>query len=101
MNKLLKTRATRTSRLPTAMLMLALVAGFASVGQTQDIPQMVITAERPADCETFGDLRDQMQATARRVVWKTQARVGADLNVKLNSRNGWVRLAGADNRKRC
>lgn len=92
-------RIRRISRLPIELLLPALIVGFAAVGQAQGIPQMVITAERPADCETSSDLLDQMQVTARRAVWKTRARVGADLSIKLNSQNGWIRVAAADHHK--
>ena len=100
MNISLQERVRRVYRLPISLLLPALIAGFAAVGQAQGIPQMVITAERPTACETSSDLRDQMQVTARRAVGKTQAQVGADLSVKLNSRNGWIRLTGNYGRKR-
>lgn len=100
MKNALKNRITHIARLPIAMLLPALIAGFAAVGQAQGIPQMIITAEKPANCETSVDLRDQMEATAKRAVWKTQARVDADLRVKLNSQSGWIRLAATDDRKR-
>jgi len=96
----LKDRIRRISRLPIALLMPALIVGFAAVGHAQGIPQILITAERPADCETSVDLRDQIQTSARRAVWKTQVRVGADLSMKLNNRNAWVQLAGTEDRKR-
>ena len=94
-------RIRRISRLPIELLVPALIVGFAAVGQAQGIPQMVITAERPVVCETSVDLRDQIQATARRAVWRTQIRVGADLSMKLNSQNSWIRLSATeDDRKR-
>ena len=94
-----KDRIRRIFRLPIGLLMPALIVGFAAVGQAQGIPEMVITAERPAECETSVDLRDQMQVTARRAVWKTQVRVGADLSMKLNNRSDWIRLASTGDRK--
>lgn len=93
-------RIKRILRLPIVLLMPAMIAGLAAVGQAQGIPQMVITAKRPARCETSVDLKDQMQKSASRVVWKTQARVGADLSVRLKSLNSWIRLAGIEGRNR-
>jgi hypothetical protein len=95
-----KGRVMRIFRLPISLLVPALVSGFAAVGQAQGIPQIVITAERPASCEERPDLRNQIQSTAREAVWHTQARVGADLSLKLRGQRGWIRLAGKDQRKR-
>jgi len=92
-------RKWRISRLPIELLLPALIVGFAAVGHAEGIPQMLITAERPEVCETSANLRDQMQTTAQRAVWKTQIHVGTDLSMKLNSRNGWIRLAAMDYRK--
>ena len=44
MNISLKERVRRVYRLPISLLLPALIAGFAAVGQAQGIPQMVITA---------------------------------------------------------
>lgn len=100
MKTLLEKGAMRTFRLPTVMLMLALIAGFASVGQAQDIPQIVITAERPVATETSATFRKEMQATAEAAVWKTQLRVAIDLGMKLKHEQERIRLAGNYDRKR-
>lgn len=93
-------RIRRILRLSMVLLMPAMIAGLAAVGQAQGIPQMVITTERPADYETSIDLKARMQKSANRAVWKTHGRVGADLRVRLKSLNGWIRIAGFDARKR-
>lgn len=95
-----KGRVMRLFRLPISLLVPALVSGFAAVGQAQGIPQMVITAERPTSCEDRPDFKEHIQSTAREAVWHTQARVGADLSLRLRGHNGWIRLAGKDPRKR-
>lgn len=100
MNTRFKDRVRRIFRLPISLLVPALITGFAAVGQAQGIPQMVIKAKRPESCEAYPDLRNEIQAAAREAVWTTQARVGADLSMKLHGGNGWVRLAGKDERKR-
>jgi len=100
MNIAMKDRVRRIFRLPISLLVPALVAGFAAVGQAQGIPQMVITAERPTAVDSSLDLRHEIQSTAREAVWKTQARVGDDLSVKLGHQNGWIRSAGKDDRNR-
>jgi hypothetical protein len=100
MKNIVTDRKKRISRLPIELLLSALIVGFAAVGQAEDIPQMVITAERPTVCETSVDLRDQMRTTANSAVWKTQIRVGVDLSMKLKRDNGWIQLAATPDRKR-
>jgi len=100
MNISLQKGAMRTFRLPTVMLMLAMIAGFASVGQAQDIPQIVITAERPDATETSEAFRQEMQATAESAVRKTQLSVAIDLGMKLTHEQERIRLAGNYDRKR-
>lgn len=92
--------ANRAIRLPTVMLMLALFAGVASVGQAQDIPEMVITTKRPVAQDASAELRDEMQTTADSVVRKTRFRVAVDLGVKLGFHQDRIRLAEDYDRKR-
>jgi hypothetical protein len=99
MNIKLKNRLTRISRLPIVLLVLALGAGVASVGQAQDIPNMVITAERPSHCESAPALRkqevsDEIRTTADDAVWETRIRVARDLGAKLNRLQPTFRVAG-------
>ena len=96
----LEKAAMRAFRLPTVMLTLAAIAGFASVGQAQDIPQIVITAERPVATDTSAAFREEMQSTADSAVWKTQLSVAIDLGTKLTHEQERIRLAGNYDRKR-
>jgi hypothetical protein len=97
MNTRLKNRLARISGLPIALL--ALSAGFASIGQAQDIPSMVITTERPSHCDSalaFGnkEIGEKIRATAASAVWQTRVDVAIDLGAKLNSRQPSFRVAG-------
>ena len=96
----LKNRFRRIARLPTVLLLLALSAGFASVGQAQDIPVIVVTAERPTICASAltrdQKLRNAIRSGASHAVWKTRVSVATDLGVKLNSRQRPFRVAGKD-----
>jgi hypothetical protein len=99
MNTQLMNRWTRIARLPIGMLVLALGAGLASEGQAQDIPTMVITAERPSHCEPGLALHEQklgneIRMTADLAVWKTRISVATDLGVKLNTLQPTFRVAG-------
>lgn len=105
MNNRLKSRVTRILQLPTVLLVLAINAGFASVGRTEDIASMVITAQRPAHGDSLRVRRDEllgneMRTTAGLAVSITRLRVTTDLGVKLNSQRPAPQLAGAAKDKR-
>ena len=97
----LKNRFGRIVRLPIVLLVLAFGAGFASVGQAQDIPAIVVTAERPTRCAPLlswqhRELRNAIRDGASHAVWKTRVSVATDLGVKLNSRQRPFTIAGKD-----
>ena len=99
MNTLLKNRLLRILQLPTVLLVLALNAGLASVGQAQEIPSMIITVARPSHCESDLSLHNkalgnQIRTDARLAVWKTRVSVATDLGVKLNNQSRPFRIAG-------
>ena len=89
-------RVRRFIQLPTTLLLLALVAGFASVGQAEDLSAMVITTPRPADCETESTFEDEMAAKAELAVWMTRVSVATDLGAKLHSQRRAFRIAAKD-----
>jgi hypothetical protein len=98
MNTLLKNRLLRISQLPAVLLALAINVGFASVGQAQEIPSMIITAERPSNCESLQTLESealtrQIQTDALLAVWKTRVSVATELGVKLNDQQRPFRIA--------
>ena len=96
MKNLLKERSWLFAQLPIALLApIVLSVGATSVGQAAEIPTMTITAERPVTVDATSDYRDEIQARARVVVWKTRFKAMSDLGLKLNSENpSSVRLAG-------
>ena len=100
MKNLLKTRLARFGRLPTALLVLVLAAGFASVGQAQDMPELVVTAEKTELGETAAALRDGIQAKAQLAVWQTRVSVAFDLGLRLTGEERPPRVAGKDTGKR-
>ncbi|HHQ14044.1 MAG TPA: hypothetical protein ENK16_03355 [Chromatiales bacterium] len=95
-----RTRDTRFGVLPTAVLTLALGAGFAPVGQAETITQTMTVTAPAAECVKAEDLRQAMQATARDAVWRTRIRVATDLSVRLNSQHRPFRLASREQGKR-
>ena len=100
MNNMVNNRATRRSSLPTVLLTLALGAGFASVGQAQDIPQVTVTANSPS-CTGYSTLREEMREKATRAIWDTRISVAADLRTRLfRQHQRSFQLAGGDSGKR-
>ena len=100
MKKLLKFRIEEFGRLPTALLTLALFAVFASVGQAQVMPELVVTAAKTELGDTAAALRDDMQAKAQLAVWQTRVSVASDLGLRLTGDDRPARVAGADADKR-
>ena len=90
------------ARLPTALLWLALIAGSASVGHTQEIqqPSLVITAERPIQSDFSSSIRDEMHESTQIAVWMTRISVDTDLNLKLSQPRRRYRMAANDTNKR-
>ena len=86
-------RVLRGAQLPTVMLTLALIAGFASVGQAQDVAEIVVTAEKPRHDETAASIRDERQSAARLVAQKTRIDVVSDLGERLSKENRPARVA--------
>ncbi|MFQ5633840.1 MAG: hypothetical protein ACE5G3_00725 [Gammaproteobacteria bacterium] len=83
------------AQLPSVLYGLALTAGTASVGHTEDISAMTITAERPVATEALSTYRNEVQTRARVAVWETRFSALSDLELKLNnSQPSSVRLAG-------
>ena len=91
-----RNRVGRFIQLPNALLLLALGAGFASVGQAEDVPSMIITAPKPADCATNSKFENEIVAQARLAVWGTRLSVATDLGAKLHSQPRVFRIAGKD-----
>lgn len=79
--------------MPTVLLSLALSAGFASVGQAENITTIVVTAKKPAATDFSASIRDEMRARTQITVWQTRISVGADLDIKLNQPSRALRLA--------
>ncbi|MDH3978723.1 MAG: hypothetical protein OEU86_09415 [Gammaproteobacteria bacterium] len=96
MNSRKNSRFGRPAFLPTALLMLAINAGFASVGHAQESSTMVITAERLSDVDYSTELR----ADAENAVWKTRLSVATGLGAKLQSHRRNFRVAAAASDKR-
>lgn len=93
MKTLNRTRDSRFGWLPTAVLTLALGAGFAPVGHAETIAQTITVTAPALECAKVEDLRQAMQATARDAAWHTRIRVATDLSVRLNSQHRPFRLA--------
>jgi len=87
-------------RLPTVLLLLALFAGFASVGHAQEPSSLVITAERPVHSSFSSSIRDEMRARTETAVWMTRIDVGTELGLKLSRPSQNYRLATLDMNKR-
>ena len=78
-------REMRGAQLPTVMLTLALVVGFASVGLAQDVAEIVVTAERPTLELNAALIREEMQSEARLAAWKTRIDVATNLGKRLST----------------
>lgn len=100
MKKLLKIRIEEFRRLPTALLTLAMFAGFASVGQAQDMPELVVTAQRLEAPELASELRHDLRSGATDAVWETRVTVAAALGIRLTGEDRPVRIAGSGAGKR-
>ena len=80
-------RVFRGAQLPTVMLTLALAVGFASVGQAQDVAEIVVTADQPRHEMRAALIREEMQSEARLAAWKTRIEVASDLGKRLSTEN--------------
>lgn len=94
-------RAKRRSSLPTVLLMLASGAGFAPVGQADDIPHTTVTAQASPSCGELTVEQEAMHAEATRAVWDTRISVATDLYERLSRQHRRsFRVAGSDAGKR-
>ena len=85
-------RAWRGAQLPTVMLMLALLVGFASVGQAQEVAEIVVTAEKRAHDVTAALIREEMQSDAQLAASKMRKDIAAELSRRLSKENRPPRL---------
>ena len=86
-------RAWRGAQLPTVMLLLASLAGFASVGQAQDVAEIVVTADKPEHDAKVALIREEMQSDARLAASQTRMEVMAELGRRLSKENRPPRVA--------
>jgi len=100
MNNRKESRNRRSVRLSTALLSLAIFAGTASVGHTQELESLVITAERPVHTEFRASIQDEMRAHTQTAVWMTRIDVGTDLDLKLGRPSYRFQVAATDVNKR-
>lgn len=85
-------RARRGAQLPTVMLLLASLVGFASVGQAQDVAEIVVTAEKRAHDVTAALIREEMQSDAQLAASKMRRDIAAELSRRLSKENRPPRL---------
>ncbi len=100
MNSSKESRNRRPARLLTALLSLAFFAGAASVGHTEELPSLVITAERPVHTDFSASIRDEMRERTQITVWMTRIDVRTDLGLKLGRSARTYRVAATDVSKR-
>lgn len=96
MKNLKSNREQRFGLLPTALLMLAMTAGFASVGQADDIAPLEATAGTPAKAMDEAGFEAAMRAEARDAAWLTRINVVLDLDARLERQHRPFRLASLD-----
>lgn len=95
MNIRLNRRDKRRSVLPTVLLTLAFGAGFASVGQAQDIPETTVTAQSTSICGPDLAMRTELRSTAERAILATRINVAVDLQMRLSrQQKRSLKLAG-------
>ncbi len=100
MNSKIDSRDKRPACLLTALLWLAIFAGSASVGHAQELPSLVITAERPVYSDFSSSIRDEMRNRTQIAVWMTRFNARTDLGVKLGQHGKTYRVAAIDTNKR-
>lgn len=93
-------RNTRFGLLPTVVLMLAMTAGFASVGRADESAQPGKAAGTPAAAKETSVLRETFRAEALDAAWMTHINVSIDLDARLNRQHSPYRLASRDQGKR-
>ncbi|MAF83551.1 MAG: hypothetical protein CL797_05550 [Chromatiales bacterium] len=67
----------------TVLLSLVFIVGFASVGHAQELPSLVITAERPVYTDFSSSIRNEIRNQTEIAVWMTRINVRTNLGVKL------------------
>ena len=100
MNSSKESRIRRPARLLTALLQVVFFTGFASVGHTQELPALVITAKRAVHTDFISSVRDEMRDRTQIAVWMTRINVRTDLGLKLGQTDQSYRLAATDANKR-
>lgn len=85
-------RAWRGAQLPTVMLLLAFLVSFASVGQAQDVAEIVVTAEKRAHDVTAALIREEMKSDAQLAASKMRKDIAAELSRRLSKENSPPRL---------
>ena len=93
MNRLTKNRKARFQSLPTALLWLALGAGFATVGQAEESLQNLTVTEKAVPVSNAGDLRQEIQTSAQDAAWRTRVSAASKLGVRLKGQHRSYRLA--------
>ena len=100
MNIRMESRDRHPVHLLAAMLVLALVAGTASVGHTQEPSSLVITAPRPEYTDYSESVREQMRKRTEIAIWMTRISVSTSLGMKLGIPSQTYRLSAIDWNKR-
>lgn len=100
MNSRKQRRLRRPAHLLTVLLFPALLAGFASVGQAQEISNTVVTTKRPQSTDTSDEIREQLHEAIENTVGMTHIDVRSDLDLKLGRPTRAWRIATADRNNR-
>jgi hypothetical protein len=100
MTNLNSNRNTRFGLLPTVVLMLAMIASFASVGRADEPAQPGTAAGTPATAMETNVLRETFRADAHDATRMTHINVSIDLDARLNRQHSPYRLASRDLGKR-
>ncbi len=86
-------RKLRFGLLPTALLLLAGIAGVASVGQADEVAPLEAATGTPVQAMDKAKLDAAMQADARDAAWLTRINVAVDLDARLEEQHRPFRLA--------
>jgi len=97
MKQNIRQRTTRPVRLPTVMLMLASIAGFASVGHAEEIAVTTVTTSGPLLCDDNPTIAQEMQSQTERAIHDTRVSVAIELHGRLHrQQRASFKLAGGD-----
>jgi hypothetical protein len=89
-------RRLRFGLLPTALLLLAGIAGVASVGQADEIAPLEAAPGNPVQATDKARLDAAIQADARDAAWLTRINVAVDLDARLQEQHRPFRLASLE-----